>query len=57
VLQAMGAAPPYTGSRPLHIEEIDLAPPGAGEMLTRVAAAGLSLRPLRDGHMRRSLSA
>jgi alcohol dehydrogenase len=41
VLQAMGAAPPYTDSRPLHIEEIDLAPPGAGEVLIRVAAAGL----------------
>ena len=41
VLQAMGATPPYAVSRPLHIEEIDLAPPGAGEVLIKIAAAGL----------------
>ncbi len=41
VLQAMGATPPYAISRPLHIEEIELAPPGAGEVLIRIAAAGL----------------
>jgi alcohol dehydrogenase len=29
VLQEMGATPPYAVSRPLHIEEIDLAPPRA----------------------------
>ncbi len=41
VLQGMGATPPYAVSQPLHIEEIDLAPPGADEVLIRIAAAGL----------------
>jgi alcohol dehydrogenase len=41
VLQEMGATPPYAVSRPLHIEEIDLAPPGADEVLIKIAAAGL----------------
>ncbi|WP_160110147.1 alcohol dehydrogenase catalytic domain-containing protein, partial [Caballeronia choica] len=41
VLQAMGAALPYAESRPLHIEEIDLAPPGPDEVLIKIAAAGL----------------
>lgn len=41
VLQAMGATPPYAVSLPLHIEEIDLAPPGADEVLIKIAAAGL----------------
>jgi alcohol dehydrogenase len=41
VLEAMGAAHPYAASRPLKIEELDLAPPGAGEILVRIKAAGL----------------
>jgi alcohol dehydrogenase len=41
VLNAMGAKPPYAQSRPLAIETLDLAPPGPGEVLVRVAAAGL----------------
>lgn len=41
VLRAMGAAPPYAQSRPLQIEEIELQPPGEGEVLIRIAAAGL----------------
>jgi alcohol dehydrogenase len=41
VLQAMGAIAPYSESRPLQIEEIDLAPPGPGEVLIKIAAAGL----------------
>ena len=41
VLQAMGATPPYAVSRPLHIEEINLSPPGADEVLIKIAAAGL----------------
>jgi len=41
VLEAMGAAHPYATSRPLRIEELDLAPPGTGEILVRVRAAGL----------------
>jgi Zn-dependent alcohol dehydrogenase len=41
VLRATGAAAPYAQSRPLRIEEVDLAPPGPGEMRVRVTAAGL----------------
>ena len=41
VLEAMGAAHPYADSRPLKIEELDLAPPGTGEILVRIKAAGL----------------
>lgn len=41
VLNAMGAAPPYAASKPLAIEEIELDPPGAGEVLVQIRAAGL----------------
>jgi alcohol dehydrogenase len=41
VLDAMGAALPYAQSRPLKIEELDLQPPGPGEILVRIRAAGL----------------
>ena len=41
VLETMGAAHPYAASRPLKIEQLDLAPPGAGEILVRIKAAGL----------------
>ncbi|MEJ7669202.1 MAG: zinc-dependent alcohol dehydrogenase family protein [Casimicrobiaceae bacterium] len=41
VLQAIGAVPPYAQSRPLVIDDIDLDPPGPGEVLVRIAAAGL----------------
>ena len=41
VLEAMGAAHPYAQSRPLKIEELDLDPPGPGEILVRMKAAGL----------------
>ena len=41
VLRAMGASHPYADSRPLQIETVDLAPPGPGEILIRIAAAGL----------------
>lgn len=41
VLQAMGASSPYAESRPLRIEEIELASPGPDEVLIKVAAAGL----------------
>ena len=41
VLYAMDAKPPFAESRPLLIEEIDLAPPGPGEILVRIGAAGL----------------
>jgi alcohol dehydrogenase len=41
VLRQMGVAPPYASSRPLSIETVDLAPPGPGEVLIKVSAAGL----------------
>lgn len=41
VLRAMGAPAPYAKSKPLSIEEVELDPPGPGEVLVKVAAAGL----------------
>src|SRR3712207_4348592 len=41
VLGATGAASPYASSRPLAVEELELDPPGPGEVLVRIAAAGL----------------
>ena len=41
VLDKMGASPPYAVSKPLSIVSVDLAPPGRGEVLIRIAAAGL----------------
>ena len=41
ILETMGAAHPYAQSRPLKIDELDLAPPGVGEILVRIKAAGL----------------
>lgn len=41
ILRTRGAAMPYAESRPLRIETIDLDPPGKGEVLVRIAAAGL----------------
>ena len=41
MLRATGANPPYAASRPLDIVEVDLDGPGRGEVLVRVAAAGL----------------
>ncbi|WP_168787982.1 zinc-dependent alcohol dehydrogenase family protein [Paraburkholderia aromaticivorans] len=41
VLEAMGAAYPYAVSRPLRIDEVNLAPPGPDEVLIKIAAAGL----------------
>jgi len=41
VLNAIGAKAPYVESKPLTIEEIDLAPPGHGEVLVKIGAAGL----------------
>lgn len=41
VLHEMGLPPPYSTSRPLEIEEVELEPPHAGELLVRVRAAGL----------------
>lgn len=41
VLREMGAEPPYADSRPLEIAELELDPPGPGEVLIEVRAAGL----------------
>ena len=41
VLDRMGAAPPYAVSKPLRIATVELDPPGRGEVLVRIAAAGL----------------
>jgi alcohol dehydrogenase len=37
----MGLPAPYAQSQPLRIEELELAPPGDGELLIKVLAAGL----------------
>ncbi|MGA8293929.1 MAG: alcohol dehydrogenase catalytic domain-containing protein, partial [Rhodoplanes sp.] len=37
----MGRPAPYAVSKPLSISEVDLAPPGPGELLVKIAAAGL----------------
>ncbi|MDX2221326.1 MAG: zinc-dependent alcohol dehydrogenase family protein [Rhodospirillaceae bacterium] len=41
VLHQMGVAPPYAQSKPLKIEELELDPPGDGELLIQIKAAGL----------------
>jgi alcohol dehydrogenase len=41
VLREMGLPAPYAESRPLQIEDVELAAPGAGELLIGVRAAGL----------------
>lgn len=41
VLRTIGAPAPYSQSKPIRVEEIDLAPPGDGEVLVKVVAAGL----------------
>lgn len=41
VLETIGASAPYAQSQPLKIREVELAPPGHGEVLIRIRAAGL----------------
>lgn len=41
VLRTVGAEMPYAESKPLSIEEIELEPPRAGEVLVKIAGAGL----------------
>jgi alcohol dehydrogenase len=41
VLNRMGAEPPYAISKPLTIETLELDEPGRGEVLVKIAAAGL----------------
>lgn len=41
ILWEMGRARPYAESRPMTIEDVDLAPPGPGEVLVQIKAAGV----------------
>lgn len=41
ILRQSGLPRPYANSRPLSIETVELAPPGPGEVLVRIAAAGV----------------
>lgn len=41
ILRQSGLPHPYAESKPLTIETVELAPPGPGEVLVRIAAAGL----------------
>lgn len=41
VLRERGLPPPYAQSRPLSIETLELDPPGSGEVLVEMGAAGL----------------
>jgi alcohol dehydrogenase len=41
ILNAIGAKAPFVDSKPLTIEEVELASPGHGEVLVRIGAAGL----------------
>jgi alcohol dehydrogenase len=41
VLREIGRPAPYAESRPLAIEDVELDPPGPGEVLVRIRAAGL----------------
>jgi len=57
LLSHSGVAKPYASSRPLEIVEVDLDPPGEGEVLIRVRAAGLCHSDLSviDGNRPRPL--
>jgi alcohol dehydrogenase len=57
LLSASGVARPYATSRPIEIVEVDLDPPGEGEVLVRVRAAGLCHSDLSviDGNRPRPL--
>jgi alcohol dehydrogenase len=41
VLEVSGAQPPFAVSRPFRVGELDLDPPGRGELLVRIEAAGV----------------
>jgi alcohol dehydrogenase len=41
VLNAIGAEPPYAHSTPISIEELEFDAPGPGEVVVRIASAGL----------------
>jgi len=57
VLREMGLPQPYAQSRPLRIEDLELAGPGEGQVLMQVRAAGLCHSDLSviDGNRPRSL--
>src|SRR5512141_1745880 len=57
VLRQSGLPAPFAESRPLSLEEVELAPPGPGEVLVRVRAAGLCHSDLSviDGNRPRPL--
>ncbi len=57
VLDEMGRPRPYTDSRPLRIAEVELDPPGPGEVLIEVRAAGVCHSDLSvvDGNRPRPL--
>ncbi|MBV9105617.1 MAG: zinc-dependent alcohol dehydrogenase family protein [Verrucomicrobia bacterium] len=41
ILNEMGRSRPYANSKPLVVEEVDLDPPGPGELLVKIKATGL----------------
>jgi alcohol dehydrogenase len=41
VLEIIGTPAPYAQSQPLKIRKVELDPPGTGEVLIRIRAAGL----------------
>lgn len=57
VLNHMSAPPPYVESKPLIITEVELDPPGHGEVLVKIVAAGLCHSDLSviDGNRPRPL--
>src|SRR3546814_15559623 len=44
VLHEVGRSRPYAQTRPLAVETLELDPPGEGEVLVRIGAAGLCHR-------------
>ena len=57
ILSDIGRPAPYAGSRPLEIAQVELDPPGPGEVLLRIRAAGLCHSDLSviDGNRPRPL--
>ena len=57
ILTVMGAPAPYAKSRPIEIADVELDPPGPGEVLVRMRAAGLCHSDLSviDGNRPRPL--
>ena len=57
ILTRMGAPAPYAESRPIEVADVELLPPGVGEVLLRMRAAGLCHSDLSviDGNRPRPL--